>query len=52
MKNWKKRFFVLSEASLGYYKTVEVSVCVCVCSSKVWLGDQFHCLTIGRKWNP
>lgn len=23
MKNWKKRFFVLSEASLGYYKTVE-----------------------------
>ena len=24
MKSWKKRFFVLSEASLGYYKTIEV----------------------------
>jgi len=36
MKNWKKRFFVLTEASLGYYKSIEVSgysitnVCVLV----------------------
>ena len=23
MKNWKRRFFVLTEVSLGYYKTIE-----------------------------
>ena len=28
MKSWKKRFFVLSEASLGYYKTIEASCIV------------------------
>ena len=26
MKNWKRRFFVLTEISLGYYKTIEVGV--------------------------
>ena len=26
MKNWKRRFFVLTEISLGYYKTIEVSI--------------------------
>jgi len=25
MKNWKRRFFVLTELSLGYYKTLDVS---------------------------
>ena len=27
MRNWKRRFFVLTEASLGYYKSIEVSGC-------------------------
>lgn len=26
MKNWKRRFFVLTEISLGYYKTIEVGI--------------------------
>ena len=25
MKNWKRRFFVLTELSFSYYKTLEVS---------------------------
>ena len=29
MKNWKRRFFVLTEASLAYYKTFEVSWYTC-----------------------
>lgn len=30
MKNWKRRFFVLTEASLAYYKTFEVSWYTCM----------------------
>lgn len=39
MKNWKRRFFVLTEVSLGYYKSIEDAEPI----RSVSVGDMTSC---------